>query len=361
MTDLILKYKLIQGLFQFPRIFQMSRSIMLNGVKATIIFHDTTSDNPNDKPTINWELVIESTGNKAMIEGSITMDVKYFDTPTPHTTPVIQPVIEPIKQEIPEMPEIKEKPELIEETLESFNDYISKSLSIIASTKNRKEKASITTIMFKYMMNALHFVKSREELKMIAIDRVYHIKENETAEEFPELFESLDAFLVALGEPLEPASEYNKDDKKYEQDDKKYEQDEYIDECGYRWPKFVGNVDKHKDDSKRSILLKKLFEEENLTFKMEYMNWYYSWEEVAPKLNRYQKMKAFINSNKHALIDLEDKENDERKKLIVSIFKKKNLEFKDVYMDMYYEWQKNAPKENRYKKMCSFIDVQGFK
>ena len=39
-----------------------------------------------------------------------------------------------------------------------------------------------------------------------------------------------------------------------------------------------------------------------------------------------------------------------------SIFKK-NLEFKDVYMDVYYEWEKNDTKENLYKKMCTFVET----
>ena len=83
--------------------------------------------------------------------------------------------------------------------------------------------------------------------------------------------------------------------------------------------------------------------------------------EVAPTLNRSQKMKAFIHSNNDILMQYEEGENENRKMLMMSIFKKKNLKFKDVYMDMYYKWQKNAPKQNRYKKMCSFIQAHGFK
>ena len=109
------------------------------------------------------------------------------------------------------------------------------------------------------------------------------------------------------------------------------------------------------------VILKNLFQDENLTFNMEYMKWYYTCAKKTPTLNRSQKMKAFIDSNKDILMQLEESQNENRKMLMVSIFKKKNLEFKDVYMDMYYEWQKNAPRLNRYKKMCSFIEVQGFK
>ena len=328
----------------------MSRSITLNGVKATVIFHDTTTDNPNDKPTINWELIIESGDNKAMIDGSITMDVRYFEA---------------LVQEVEAMP--NNTPILTREiTGSDFKQYIRKCLSEIASTTSRKEKAHIATTMFNYMTNdGLPFVKEYQEFKKTAIDRAYYLKCKET--EFEELMESLDAFLVAIGAPLAIPSEYveseedheEQEDRKYE--DRKYEQDEYIDECGYKWHKFVGNLDKNKDNKERIVMLEQLFKKENLTFKIEYMNLYYDWEKTAPRLNRYQKMKAFIHANKQLLMGFEDTENEERKKLMMSIFKKKNLEFKDVYMDMYYEWQKNAPKENRYKKMCSFIEVQGFK
>ena len=336
----------------------MSRSITLNGVKATIIFQDTYC---TEKPTIDWELVIESSDNKASIDGSIIMDVQPFDIPTPHTTPIIEPILEPILESIiepiiepilepilepiiePILEPILDNPSELDastQTLIDFKNYVSKSLSEIESRTNNKEKACIASIMFNYMTKTLHLVEQYKEFKHIAIDRAYHLK-LDNAEEFPELIQSIDAFLVAVGAPLT--------------------QEKYVDECGYTWNAFVGKPDKHKDDNERIILLKKIFQEENFTFKIEYMNWYYTWEETAPRLNRYQKMKLFIRENKKELIDLEDTQKEERKTLMMSIFKKNNLEFKDVYMDMYYEWQKNAPKENRYKKMCSFIQAQGFK
>ena len=98
-----------------------------------------------------------------------------------------------------------------------------------------------------------------------------------------------------------------------------------------------------------------------IAFNAEIMKWYDTCPKKTPTLNRSQKMKAFIHSNNDILMQYEEGENENRKMLMMSIFKKKNLKFKDVYMDMYYKWQKNAPKLNRYKKMCSFIEVHGFK
>ena len=68
---------------------------------------------------------------------------------------------------------------------------------------------------------------------------------------------------------------------------------------------------------------------------------------------------AIIAANNDVNMQYDEREN--RKILMMSIFKKKNLKFKNVYMDMYYKWQKNASKQNRYKKMCSFIEAHGFK
>ena len=104
-----------------------------------------------------------------------------------------------------------------------------------------------------------------------------------------------------------------------------------------------------------SVMLKKHFNDENLTFNMEFMKWYYTCAKKTPTLNTSQKMKAFIHSNKDILMQFEETENENRKILMMSIFQKKKIPFKDVYMDMYYQWQKNAPKQNRYKKMCEFI------
>ena len=98
-----------------------------------------------------------------------------------------------------------------------------------------------------------------------------------------------------------------------------------------------------------------------IAFNTEIMKWYDTCPKKTPTLNRSQKMKAFIHSNKDILMQFEEGENENRKMLMMSIFQKKNLKFKDVYMDMYYKWQKNAPKQNRYKKMCSFIQAHGFK
>ena len=74
---------------------------------------------------------------------------------------------------------------------------------------------------------------------------------------------------------------------------------------------------------KRWQLMKKFFERENLVFDDDdnVMDLYYEWEKTAPRLNRYKKIKAFIDANRDTF------EKKEAHKNLM-----KNLEFKDVYM-----------------------------
>ena len=160
-------------------------SLTLNGVKATIIFHDTTAD----KPSINWELVIESSEAKASIDGSLINT--YFKTPT-HPSPVAEPVAELIAEPVAEL---------------------------IAGNCTTCSK--------------------------------------------------------------EPQKE-----KKVEK---------YVDECGYTWPAFVG---KPNDNEARFLLMKKLFEKENLVFTPDIMQIYYNSEVQTVRANRYTKMMLFINAYK---------------------------------------------------------------
>lgn len=79
-----------------------------------------------------------------------------------------------------------------------------------------------------------------------------------------------------------------------EQKEKKVEK--YIDECGYTWPAFVG---KPNDNEARSLLMKKLFEKENLVFTHDIMQIYYNSEVQTVRVNRYKKMMLFINAYKN--------------------------------------------------------------
>jgi hypothetical protein len=364
---------------------------MLNGVKATITFHDTIGA---DKPTINWDLIIESGENKAGIDGSISMSIKLFEPSTPHPSPAFEPIV-PIAPIAPESEEDEEEAESEEDeddeeeaeseedeeaeeeeedeedeedeekvkdkvlpyeavrkhvfkalkpvTNEDMKNHIFKCIKAVEYSVDKKQKAKLAQILYDYMTNeSLDYVKGYELLKKVAIERAYSFKKD--CKEFPKLIASLDAFLTAVSplDDMEPVVEPVKDcacTKCIEKETMKEimkEDDEYY---------------------KRWQLMKKLFERENLVFDDNVMDLYYEWEKTAPRLNRYKKIKAFIDANRDAF---EDPELEARKTLMKSIFQKKNLEFKDVYMDMYYEWEKNAPRLNRYKKMCSFIEVQGF-
>ena len=360
----------------FPR--TMSRSITFNGVKATIIFQDATPD----KPTINWQLVIKSGDNEAMIDGSININPVQPVDPVQPIDPIqlVDPVqlvqpIDPVQlvqffQPIDPVQPIDPKEN---KDMKKCKKYIRNCIKSVLNSNIRTEKILHTINLFDYLTNeAFYFLESQPILKKTSIIKAYELK-NE-GRDVPELVQSIHAFLTSIGEPLDQPLDQPLDkpldqpldqpldkpldqplDKPLDQpldQPRDYPKQEYIDECGYRWPAFVGKV-VDKDDDKRS-LLQQIFKKENLIFKIEYMNLYYNWEKTAPKLNRFQKMKAFILANKDTFVEKQPK--DERKTLMMSIFKTKNLEFKDEYMNMYYDWEKTAPRLNRYKKMCLFIN-----
>jgi hypothetical protein len=347
---------------------------MLKGVKATITFQDT------DNHTIHWELIIESGENKAVTDGSITMDVTYFD-PSPMLEPVVleerrdkkrkreeerrrEKKIEEEKREEKkreaekreERREKREEKKREEEKREARREeerrnqressytsrsyeYVTKSFQIIEQNKRAyalkeecndfpntilsidtflkgmkapivaptdedmknyihiciktvedsvgtKEKAKSAQILYDYMTNeSLDYVKRYENLKKVAIQRANSFKKD--CKEFPELIASLDAFLTAVGAPLnEPVVEC----VKYCTCDKCIEK------------QTMKEIMKQEDKSyKRWQLMKKLFKKENIVFDDDVMDLYYEWEETAPRLNRCEKMKAFINANRDTL------------------------------------------------------------
>ena len=284
----------------------MSHSIMLNGVKATITFQDTT-----DNHTIHWELIIESGENKAVTDGSITMDVIYFE-PRPTLEPV---VLEERRKKIEDRrreerrdkreemkrireKEVKDKVPTVEDvtkhvckalhlvTDEDRKNHIHKCIKAVETGVGTKQKAKLAQILYDYMTNeSLDYVKGYEQLKKVAIERANSFKKD--CKEFPELIASLDAFLTAVGAPLvEPVVEC----VKYCTCEKCIEK------------QTMKEIMKQEDEyCKRWQLMKKLFERENLVFDDDVMDLYYEWEKTAPQLNRYKKMKAFINANSDTL------------------------------------------------------------
>ena len=269
---------------------------MLKGVKATITFQDTYNH------TIHWELIIESRENKAVTDGSITMDVTYFD-PSPTLEPVVLEDRREKKKEDrrreerrdkrEEMKRRREREEEEEEededkvpTDEDMKNYIHICIKTVEDSVGTKEKAKSAQILYDYMTNeSLDYVKRYENLKKVAIQRANSFKKD--CKEFPELIASLDAFLTAVGAPLnEPVVEC----VKYCTCDKCIEK-QTMKEIMKQEDKFY----------KRWQLMKKLFKKENLVFDDDVMDLYYEWEETAPRLNRCEKMKAFINANRDTL------------------------------------------------------------
>jgi len=244
-------------------------SLTLNGVKAMIIFHDT------DKPTIHWELVIESGKDNASIDGCINVDT-LFKTSNPVPSPVPSPAPSPAPSSAP--------------TFCDFNKSLNKFIADVERSVSTKEKAKCAQILYDYITNdALDYIKCYEKLKQVCIERAKSFKKD--CKEFPELIASLDAFLTAVGEPFTQETSHNC--TAFCSKEQKVEK--YVDECGYTWPAFVGK----SDDEERLILMKKLFEKEKLVFTPDIMQIYYNSEVQTVRVNRYKKMMLFINAYKN--------------------------------------------------------------
>ena len=261
----------------------MSHSIMLNGVKATITFQDT------DNHTIHWELIIESGENKAVTDGSITMDATYFD-PSPTLEPVVLEERKEKKKEDRRREREEEEEEEEEEDKEEVKDkvptdedmknYIHKCIKAVEASVGRKEKAKLIQTLYDYMTNeSLDYVKGYEKLKKVAIQRANSFKKD--CKEFPELIASLDAFLTAVGAPLddmEPLVEPVVECIKYCTCDKCIEK------------QTMKEIMKQEDKSyKRWQLMKKLFKKENLVFDDDVMDLYYEWEENCTTIESLRK------------------------------------------------------------------------
>jgi len=214
--------------------------------------------------------------------------------------------------------------------------------------------------MYDYLTSdALDFVKKNTVFKQVTIKKAYELKSD--GYDIPELIESIDNFLKTIGAPLNeiqveecPYCDCYGEEKEEEEEEEKEEEEEEEEE------EEKEEKEEEEKNKNRSILMQKLLKEENLIFNDKVMDLYYEWVndlDISAKMNRYKMMKLFIEANKHALMEpQESQEPDPRKTLLMSIFKKKNIEFKDNYMHIYYNWEKNAPRLNRYKKMCAFIE-----
>jgi len=253
----------------------------------------------------------------------------------------------------------------------SDNDHIQFIIKLIAdcqTTVVKKERAEICKRIYEYLLHkAFNYVNKIPKLKEVVIRKAYEFK----LEGIPELTQTIDEFLTAIGEPLTvpsvpsvpsvvpsavpivedcPCCDRDSDNN-----------DGYLD-TWTQWIEDPSWSDKYyrkggpcDQEKARSKLMQDLFKKENLKFTIKVMPLYYEWDktnETTTNVNRYKKMCSFIDANRHALM-----EHDVREALLKSLFKEKNLKYYDRYMNEYYEWEADAPKVNRYKKMCLFIDT----
>ena len=211
--------------------------------------------------------------------------------------------------------------------------------------RSKKEKAKYAIKLFDYIANdGLVIVHKSYKYKKSAIAKAYQLK---LESDDPELIESIDNFLNVLGLSLNPftvidttgdselVTEIASEIGLQISDEQNKEYLQHFREYCFNNDVYTDSSEKKKEEMQ--IYFKPLMEELK-DFNMQLK---------ALKERSFQ----YKESHQKALHE------DSKKKLLTQIFEKNNLDFKDIYMDMYYIWSKNAPKVNRYKKMCMFIDT----
>lgn len=180
--------------------------------------------------------------------------------------------------------------------------FIMKLIADFESTTVRKQKEEICKRIYDYLLhNALNYVNKTQKFKDTVIKKAYELK----SEGIPELIQSIDNFLTAIGEPLVPSVIPIVEDCPYCDKDCNEDCDEDSDD-GYldTWTQYIEDpylCDKYyrkggpcDQEKARSKLIQDIFKKEELTFTRKVMPLYYEWEKTAPKLNRYKKVCLFI-------------------------------------------------------------------
>jgi len=301
-------------------------SITMNGVKATIVFN------------IEWSLLIEYNGNWARIHGLVGQLDKMEQVKEPQDEQVkvekikeipVEQVKEPTVEKVKE-PQVEqvEKVEQVKPMTDKTHIAFIKNILNEANFIQGKQKAECLKTLYDYLScDALDFVYRSKHYKKVAIKKAHEFKKNPMA--MPELIKSIDNFLTLIGEPLKE----EKPEENAQKPEEKLDEGEYI----------------------------------TNTVMEDFQKW-----EIVTGINS---MDAFIEARCDPCCHIRDRFNESKEPvkemkepvkedacttLMKQIFEKRNIPFLDVYMDMYCIWKKDAPKVNRYKKMCMFIDSHKF-
>jgi len=329
----------------------MTFTITFNEIEAILTFHDN-----------NWEIVLQSKKNYSKTKGVIEDGSKSYCITLNHVEAFFEYeisgafifVIKDGQDVLKYKGTLSRKAVSEEKSDQNHKEIIIELLNQVRDSKGKKESAAAAIHVFDYMrFNALKYVQKHTELKDVAIQKAYQIKSEGL--DIPELVESVHNLLNALGAPLDEPLAAPLDEPLAAPLAAPLKEP-FVPLAA---PLVASLVEPLVEDSRLSLMAT-LLKKENIPFNRKVMNLYYKWD-GPKKVNRYQRMCLFIQANRNTLMELSMKpilEHDPRKTLMQSIFQKKNIEFKDEYLDMYYKW--DAPKVNRYNKMRAFIEAKGF-
>ena len=186
-------------------------------------------------------------------------------------------------------------------------EFIQKLLAEFESTSVKKEKGEICKRIYEYLQHkALNYLNETPKLKGIVIKKAYELKSDVPS--LTELMQAIDNFLTAIGEPLVPSVpsvvpsvpsvpivEYCSYCDDCDSDDGYFDTWTQCIEDPYLGDKYYRKGGPCDQEKARSKLMQDIFKKEELTFTCKVMPLYYEWEKTAPKANRYKKMCLFIN------------------------------------------------------------------
>lgn len=213
--------------------------------------------------------------------------------------------------------------------------FIKAALETIDTSNGRDVKAVGAKMLYDYLyICAMDFINTYDRFKVTAITKAYELKK--MAPEQTSMVESINRLLTALNKPLEETCP----DQTLKVDNKPIEPIEPIKHINIEYNIFVLIAKRLKYNTiiKDPQTYYKYYQDDMRRGAVKGLS-------IAEKIENY-----IFNDWDYAI-------QQKRIKLMKDLFMKNNLTFTEDVMDLYDEWVISVkPTNNRYIKMCKFID-----
>lgn len=305
-----------------------TRSIIFNDITATISFPTTLNSNNQ----LDWTIALTSGTNKVCTIGTVNIDVA---TPEPN---IAEPIAPPNSATIPST--------YLEDEKMKHVTAIKAMLIDCDVTKGTENKAAIAIKLLDYVSGeALEFTNSHERFKNAVISKCYEFKQVNA--DMTDVVKKADETLTVLGASTTIPADFKASDMSIAA---------VPATVPAAAPKPAEKEDAPTMDLALFTVIAKKYNNKNV---MANLKQYLRYFENAVRCNAHftkgstkaEKMTNYLNN-------LSD--DGQRITLMKEIFKKHNLVFNDVAMDLYSDWVntcKPTGKTNRYTKMKEFATI----